>query len=85
MAEFDDLYNLLKNVGSPVTGTGSHEKFDNYKIITYPVGKYEIKVKLSLTNEFIGVVEVKVNQSFLSYKEKVTPKGYHDVEEFYRE
>lgn len=69
-------------------GTGNHkvsEELGDYKEIVYPFGKYEIKVRLSLTNEFIGIVEVKVNKDFLSYKQKVASKGFHDVEEFYRE
>lgn len=69
-------------------GTGNHkmpEELEEYKEIIYPFDKYEIKVKLSLTNGFIGIVEVKVNKDFLSHKQKITSKGFHDVEEFYRE
>lgn len=66
-------------------GTGNHKMPEEYKEVIYLFGKYEIKVKLSLTNEFIGIVEVKVNKDFRSYKQKITSKGFHDVEEFYRE
>lgn len=68
-------------------GTGNHEvpkKPKEYKEVVYPFDKYEIRVRLSHTNEFIGIVEVKVNKDFLSYKQKITSKGFHDVEEFYR-
>ena len=67
------------------TGTGSHDLFDDYKIIVYPFDKYQIKIKLTPTNEFIGIMEVKINKKFLSHKQKMISKGYHDVAEFYRE
>jgi len=73
-------YNNIKN-----QGTGSHEKLDDYKIILYPFDKYQIKIKLSPSNEFIGIVEVKVNKEFLSHKQKITSQGFLDVEEFYQE
>jgi len=66
-------------------GTGSLEVFDDYKIILYPFDKYQIKIKLTPANEFIGIIEVKINKEFLSYKQKISTKGYHDVDEFYRE
>lgn len=72
-------YENLKN-----EGTG-REVSEEYKERVYPFDKYEIKVRLSPTNEFIGIVEVKVNKDFLSYKQKSTSKGFHDVEEYYRE
>jgi len=76
--DFD--YNRLKNQGS-----GGHEMPRDYKEIVYPFDKYEITVRLSLDNEFIGISKVKVNKDFLSYKQKITSKGFHDVDEFYRE
>lgn len=66
-------------------GTGSHENLEEYKIITYPFDKYQIKIKLTPSNEFIEVIEVKINKDFLSYKQRITPLGFHDVGEFYRE
>ena len=66
-------------------GTGFHDTTEDYKEIVYPFGKYEITVRLSTENEFIGISQVKVNKDFLSYKQKITPKGFHDVVEFYIE
>jgi len=66
-------------------GTGSHFIPQDYKIIVYPFDKYEITVKLSPNNEFIEILEVKVNKDFLTYKQKVISKGFHDVDNFYRE
>lgn len=76
--EIEHDYNKIKN-----QGTGNHEELDNYKIINFPFEKYEIKIKLTPNNEFVEVIEVKVNKNFLSYKQKTKPKGYHDVKEFY--
>ncbi len=64
--------------------TGSHDQEDG-KYLIYPFDHYEIKVKLSYDGKFLGVSEVKINKDFLSHKIKSTPKGYHDVDEFYAE
>lgn len=76
----DSDYARLRN-----RGTGSHEAPEKYKLIVYPFGKYLITIKLSPNNEFVGIEEVKINKDFLSYKQKIPSKGFHDVEEFYRE
>ena len=78
MKDFD--YDKLKN-----QGTGGRAIPKDYKEIVYPFGKYEITVRLSLNNEFVGISEVKINKDFLSYKQKISSKGFHDVDEFYRE
>ena len=76
-------YDVLKD-----QGTGSHGDFEEFKIVTYPFDRYLIKVKLTPTNEFIGIVEVSVNKDFLSHQQRLvflTSLGLHDVEEFYEE
>jgi hypothetical protein len=64
--------------------TGSHDDIREFRYVTYPFDKYLITVKLSSSNEFLGVIEVRINKQFLSFKQR-QPKGYHDVDEFYRE
>lgn len=66
-------------------GTGSHYSPEDYRIIIYPFDKYEIAVKVTPSNEFLGIEEVKVNKSYLSHKQRITGMGYHEVEEYYRE
>lgn len=65
--------------------TGSHETPDEYKIIMYPLGIYEIKVKLTSSDKFVEVIEVKVNKDFLSHKQKIARKGFLDVEKYYQD
>ena len=65
--------------------TGSHNDNNKYKIIIYPFDKYEIKIKLTQSNEFVEILEIRINKDFLNYKHKMSPQGYHDVEEFYQE
>lgn len=76
--EYD--YDTLKN-----QGTGSHAKSDDYKIIVYPFDRYQIKIKVTPSNEFIGIVEVGINKDFLSHEQKIASSGGHDVDEFYCE
>jgi len=73
MEDFD--YKRLKN-----RGTGGHTK--DFKEIVYPFHKYEITVKVSPNNEFIGISKVKVNKDFRSYKQKVSQKIFRYVDEY---
>ena len=63
--------------------TGSHGELEEFKEIIYPFGKYQITVKLTLSNKFVGIIEVKINKEFLSYKQKTALRGFHDVDKFY--
>lgn len=55
------------------------------KTVYYPLGKYQVGVKLGPNNEFLGVFEIKVNASFISHSQNTLPEGYHDVEKYYLE
>ncbi len=84
------MKSLLEEMGTIGTygvqsqqGTGSLSI--PYRTVVCPFGQYEITVVLTGSNEFVGISEVKLNRDFLSYKQKVTPQGYHDVSAFYRE
>jgi hypothetical protein len=84
----------LENVESPEevtksqmmreSGTGGLP-WENFKDIVYRFDPYEITVRLSPDNKFICITEVKVKKDFMSYKEKISTKGFHEVESFYRE
>jgi hypothetical protein len=63
------------------TGSGG----EDYRIISYPFDKYEIKVRLSPRNEFVGIVEVKVNKDFLSHQQRIGIQTHLDVDKYYRE
>ena len=65
--------------------TGSHESDDKYNYISYRFDRYDIKIKLTPDNKFVGVEEVKVNKEFLSNKDKASIKKYHDVTDYYRD
>ncbi len=64
--------------------TGSRDS-EKYVIKEYPFDKYHVKIKLTLNNEFVGIEEIKINKQFLSHRQKKTPLGFHDVDEFYRD
>ncbi len=65
--------------------TGSHGLNEKFNVKTVSFGIYEIKVKLTSSNEFVDILEVKVNKDFLSHKQKIASKGFHDVEKYYRD
>ena len=66
-------------------GTGSHDSFEDSKVIQYKIGNFLISIRLTSTNEFLGIEEIGYNRDFLSLQQKIALKGYHDVEEFYDE
>lgn len=65
--------------------TGSLAEVKKYKIISYPFDRYDVKVKVTPNNEFVEIVEIALNKNFLTQKQKISLKGFHDVEKFYIE
>ncbi|MFA5164205.1 MAG: hypothetical protein WC481_01405 [Candidatus Omnitrophota bacterium] len=65
-------------------GTGSHDDQIDYRVVSYPFDRYEIKIKISKNNEFLGIEEVGINKEFMSYRQKLSVKGVHDIDEFYK-
>lgn len=56
---------------------------DKGKIVVYPFGPYEVLIKLSLTGEFIEIIEVRLNKDFRNFKQKIESRGHHDVNDIY--
>lgn len=73
-------YYLLKR-----HGTGSHDEHEDYKTVICLFDKYEIVIRLSPANEFIGIEQVKINKDFLSLEQKLSLQNYFNVEQFYKE
>lgn len=73
-------YEKIKN-----QGTGGSSFLEDFKVIVYPFGKYEVKIRLTPNNEFIGIEEIKINKDFLSYEDKLSISKIIDVNEFYKE
>ncbi|MEK9137488.1 MAG: hypothetical protein AAB393_10230 [Bacteroidota bacterium] len=66
-------------------GTGTARDAGDFVVVTCVFDRYEIKVKLTPTNQFVGIVEVKINKDFLSHRQRLGARNYLDVEEYYRE
>ena len=66
-------------------GTGGSLSPKEFKEVVYPFRQYEVKLRLSPNNEFIAITEIRVKKDFMSYIEKISPKGFHDVESYYSE
>jgi len=58
---------------------------DKGRIIVYPFGPYEVLMKLSLTGEFIEIIEIRVNKDFRDFKQKTQSRGYHNVSDIYEQ
>ncbi len=71
-------YEFLKTLG-----TGSLSSGQDYKIVTLQLGKYTVKVRVSGTNEFLGIDEISVNKEFLTIDQQVNTDEYIDVEKYY--
>jgi len=65
------------------TGADLEEK--RYKLVAVPYENFEIVVRLSEDNRFLGVAELRIKKDFLSPEQRVANTGVFDVDEFYRE
>ena len=50
--------------------TGETEE-EAFQVIRYPFDRYIITIRLSLHNEFIDIVEIKINKNFLEGRMRV--------------
>ena len=53
------------------------------RIVSVQFDRYTIKVKLGDSNEFLGIVEIGMNQDFRSLRERIESQRGHDVSDFY--
>lgn len=83
MPPSEDEYDIDNIVKSEVTG--EHEEVLDSQSIIYPIGKYEVKVRLSADGHFLAIDEVRINKSFINYMKLSRSGNYHDVDEFYEE
>ena len=68
----------MENIDSTVSASLSAPS----KTINYKFGEYNIVVRLSSSNEFLGIEEIGIDKSFYDYK--TIGKG-HDAREFYEQ
>jgi hypothetical protein len=71
-----------------VSGTGSGDYMSNSRLVEMPFDKYIVKIRISSTNEILGIEEITINKDFLSHSQKLqalSQQGYHDVDEFYKD
>jgi hypothetical protein len=64
-------------------GTGSSGVAEEFRTIVYPFDKYEVKIVLNSKNEFVDIIEIKLNKDFRSFKQKARLKSAVDEGEFY--
>ncbi len=75
-----------KNDSLEMEGTGSKIDLDEEtKIIEYPFDRYLIKVELTSSNEFLGIIEIKINRDFRSFRQIISKENYHKEEDLYLE
>ena len=72
-----DLEQKLNYENLRKEGTGAHteETRTNTKVIGYPFGRYNIKVQLSESNEFLGIKEIELMRNFLTSKQETSFVG----------
>lgn len=69
------------DVRGPEEVTG--ERLPTCKIVTVPFDRFRIKVKLTLDDRFVEIVEVGFRKDFRSPEDKARSQGYHDVSDLY--
>ncbi len=64
-------------------GTGSSGEAGEYRTLVCPFDKYEVTIVLNGKNEFVDILEIKLNKEFVDFKQRVRPKPTIDEAEFY--
>ncbi|MFX1374904.1 MAG: hypothetical protein ACFFA0_03750 [Promethearchaeota archaeon] len=62
-------------------GTGSFWNIDEIKTRDCLFDRYVVTVGLSPNNEFLGIIEINVNEDFRSSQAKLRSQKYHNLEE----
>lgn len=65
--------------------TGNCAQSTDVRIVEQPIGNFVVKIALSPTNSFLGVVEISSHADFRSPTQRQQPPNFHDVESFYRD
>lgn len=65
--------------------TGADLDENRQKLVAVPYENFEIVVRLSEDNRFLGIAELRIKKDFLSHEQRVANTGVFDVDEFYRE
>lgn len=79
MTDKNDVMLYLQRTG----GTGSQISNKDYKIVKFYIDKFEICVKLTLDDKFIGVVSIKTKKDFIPLEDKVTNEKYVSIDEIF--
>ena len=66
---------------SKIPSTGDEKE----KAITrwFPFGIYDILIKMNENDQIIAVVGIRINKSFLNFKQKIALSDFFDISKFY--
>lgn len=67
------------------TSTGTGAQVPNMRIVEQPIGNFVVKIALSPTNTFLGVVEIRSRSDFRSSSQRHKSPNFHDIESYYKE
>lgn len=67
------------------SSTGTSTQIPDTRVVECPIGNFIVKVALSPTNEFLGVVEIAARNDFRKQSQRLQAPAFHDVQEFYKE
>lgn len=65
------------------TGGGTGGTGRSYKDVKCAFGRYVITVRLTDSDEFVGIVEVAVSRDFRSQGQRIASETYEDVADLY--
>lgn len=67
------------------SGTGSYQVQENYKTKLCNFNGFTVVIRLTPDDKFVDIEEIRINKDFLSIEQKATLKGFHEVDEYYKE
>lgn len=66
-------------------GTGTGAQMNDVRIVEQPFGNFIVKIAVSSSNAYLGIVEISSHSDFRSPTQRLQPQNFHDVDSFYRE
>lgn len=62
--------------------TGTHIS-EPTTLVDYSFGRYQVKIRLTLSGRFVGIEAISLAKEFLSRQQRAAMQEYQDVEKFY--
>lgn len=76
---------FFRQTSSATGATGGQAMAPSTRLVKCVLGRFEVTVILSGSNEFLGIKEIAVQKDFRSHEQRLAGSRVHEVDEYYKE